>query len=292
MLVSDLLVKSFSDIFDVAYTARMEEELDEVEEGKLAWTQALEEFYQKFKKDLRIAEREMADLKGEGVPTDEKCEKCGRPMVIRLGRNGRFLACTGYPECDGTRDLPPALAQENGGAPSMPEVPEQACEKCGKNMTVKRGRFGYFLACTGYPECRNTKRIVVQKGTATAVADVRLEEKCPKCGSHLVIKQGRYGKFTACSNYPACKYIKRETTGIPCPEKDCSGEIIVRRTKKGRTFYGCSHYPKCKFNVWDKPVPEPCPECRSPILLEKVSKKSGPIRYCRNEACKYEHAAA
>jgi len=202
--------------------------------------------------------------------------------------NGRFLACTGYPECDGTRDLPTELAKESGGAPATPEVPEQACEKCGKPMAVKRGRFGYFLACTGYPECRNTKRIVIQKGEATAVADVPLAEKCPKCGNHLVIKQGRYGKFTACSNYPTCKYIKRETLGIPCPEKGCTGEIVVRRTRKGRTFYGCTLYPKCKFTVWDKPVAEPCPDCGSPILLDKLSKKSGPLRYCRNEACQYE----
>ncbi len=97
MLVSDMLVKNFSDIFEVAYTARMEEELDEVEEGKLTWTEALEEFYKKFKKDLRVAEREMEDIKGEGIPTEVKCEKCGKPMVIRLGRNGAFLSCTGYP---------------------------------------------------------------------------------------------------------------------------------------------------------------------------------------------------
>ena len=107
MLVSDMLVKNFSDIFDVAYTARMEEELDEVEDGKLSWTDALDEFYKKFKKDLRLAERDMVDIKGEGIPTDVKCEKCGKPMVIRLGRNGQFLACTGYPDCDGTSDLPP-----------------------------------------------------------------------------------------------------------------------------------------------------------------------------------------
>jgi DNA topoisomerase-1 len=296
MVVSDLLVKSFSDIFDVAYTARMEEELDEVEEGKLAWTDALKDFYTKFKKDLRLAEREMADLKGEGIPTEEKCEKCARPMNIRFGRNGAFLACTGYPECDGTSDLTPELAAKYGiggpTGPPAPEVPEQNCEKCGKPMAVKRGRFGYFLACTGYPECRNTKKIVVREGAAKAVADVPLDEKCPDCGNNLVIKHGRYGPFTACSYYPKCKYVKPQTLGIPCPEKGCSGEIVARRTKRGKTFYGCSRYPQCTFTAWDKPVAEPCPHCASPIMLEKVSKKSGPLRYCPNEACKYEHALA
>jgi DNA topoisomerase-1 len=291
MLVSDLLVKNFSDIFDVAYTARMEEELDEVEEGKLSWIDALDEFYKKFKKDLRLAEREMEDIKGEGIPTDEKCEKCGKPMVVRLGRNGAFLACTGYPECDGTRDLTPELAAQYGTAgPPAPDVAEENCQKCGKPMAVKRGRFGYFLACTGYPECRNTKKIVMKEGAATAVADVPLEEKCPKCGNNLTLKHGRYGQFTACSNYPNCRYVKRQTLGIACPEKGCTGELVVRRTKRGKTFYGCSRYPQCKFAAWDKPIAEPCPQCGSPLLLEKHKKDSTAVRYCRNEACTYEHA--
>ncbi|HUI41305.1 MAG TPA: type I DNA topoisomerase [Terriglobia bacterium] len=291
MVVNDLLVKNFSDVFDVAYTARMEEELDEVEGGKLSWTQALEEFYVKFKHDLDRAGREMVDIKGEGIPTGVKCEKCGRPMVIRLGRNGQFLACTGYPECDGTSDLTPELAAQYAtGAPAAPEVPDQICDKCGRPMTVKRSRFGYFLGCTGYPECKGTRKIVMKEGQATAVADEKLEEKCPVCGNHLVVKHGRFGVFTACSNYPECKYVKRETLGIACPEKGCSGEIVVRKTKRGKTFYGCTRYPECKFTAWDKPVAEACPECGSPILLEKISKNSGSIRVCPNEACKFEHA--
>jgi DNA topoisomerase-1 len=293
MLVSDLLVENFSDIFDVAYTARMEEELDEVEEGKLSWVEALDEFYKKFKKDLRLAEQQMADIKGEGIPTDVKCEKCGKPMVIRLGRNGQFLACTGYPECDGTSDLPPELAAKySSAAPPAPEVPAQNCEKCGKPMAVKRGRFGYFLACTGYPECRNTKKIVIKEGNATAVADQPLQEKCPECGNHLVIKHGRYGKFTACSNYPNCKYVKRETLGIPCPEKGCTGEIAVRRSRRGKTFYGCTRYPECKFTAWDKPIAEPCPNCASPVLLEKHTKTGAAVRYCPHENCKYRRTVA
>ncbi len=293
MLVSDMLVKNFSDIFEVAYTARMEEELDEVEEGKLTWTEALEDFYKKFKKDLQVAEREMEDIKGEGIPTDVKCEKCGKPMVIRLGRNGAFLSCTGYPECDGTSDLPPELAAKySTGGPPAPEVPEQICEKCGKPMAVKRGRFGFFLACTGYPDCRNTKKIVMKEGTATAVSDTLLDEKCPDCGNQLALKHGRYGQFTACSNYPQCKYVKRQTLGIPCPEKGCTGELVARRTRKGKTFYGCSRYPECKFTAWDKPVNEPCPNCGHPLLLEKYNKNGPPLRYCPNESCKYEMAVA
>jgi DNA topoisomerase-1 len=291
MLVSDLLVKNFSDIFEVAYTARMEEELDEVEEGKLTWTEALDDFYKKFKKDLRVAEREMVDIKGEGIPTEVKCEKCGKPMVIRLGRNGQFLSCTGYPDCDGTSDLPPELAAKySSPGPPAPEIAEQSCEKCGKPMGVKRGRFGFFLACTGYPECRNTKKIVMKEGAATAVSDTVLEEKCPECGNHLALKHGRFGQFTACSNYPNCKYVKRQTIGIPCPEKDCTGELVARRTRKGKHFYGCSRYPDCKFTAWDKPVNEPCPNCGNPLLLEKYQKGGPPLRYCPNESCKYQLA--
>jgi DNA topoisomerase-1 len=293
MLVSDMLVKNFSDIFEVAYTAHMEEELDEVEEGKLTWTEALEDFYKKFKKDLRVAEREMEDIKGEGIPTDVKCEKCGKPMVIRLGRNGAFLSCTGYPECDGTSDLPPELAAKYSTAgPPAPEVPDQICEKCGKPMAVKRGRFGFFLACTGYPDCRNTKKIVMKEGAATAVSDTLLDEKCPECGNQLALKHGRYGQFTACSNYPNCKYVKRQTLGIPCPEKGCTGELVARRTRRGKTFYGCSRYPECKFTAWDKPVNQPCPNCSHPIMLEKHRKDGPPLRYCPNESCKYEMAVA
>ena len=293
MVVSDLLVKNFSDIFEVAYTARMEEELDEVEEGKLTCTEALEEFYKKFRKDLRVAERDMADIKGEGIPTEVKCEKCGKPMVIRLGRNGQFLSCTGYPECDGTSDLPPELAAKySSPGPPTPEVPQQNCEKCGKPMAVKRGRFGFFLACTGYPECRTTKRIVMKEGTATAVSDTLLEEKCPECGNPMALKHGRFGQFTACSNYPQCKYVKRQTLGIHCPETGCAGELVARRTRKGKTFYGCSRYPDCKFTAWDKPVSEPCPHCGYPLTLEKYKKDGPPERYCPNESCKKQRAVA
>src|SRR5579859_83103 len=296
MVVCELLVKNFSDIFDLAYTARMEEELDEVEEGKLSWTDALDEFYKKFKKNLRLAERDMEDIKGEGIATEITCEKCGKPMKIRLGRNGQFLACTGYPDCDGTRDLTAEEAKKYGISaavgPPAPEVAEQVCEKCGKPMAVKRGRFGFFLACTGYPECRNTKKIVMKEGQATAVTDQVLDEKCPEDGGNLVIKHGRFGPFTACSNYPKCKYIKKQTLGIPCPEKGCTGEIVVRRAKRG-TFYGCSRYPDCKFTSWEKPVGEPCPDCGAPVLFDKFDKKTGTSnRHCRTETCKYERAVA
>jgi DNA topoisomerase-1 len=301
--VNDLLVASFGDLFNESYTARMEEELDEIGEGKLKWTAALKDFYGKFAKDLKIAEVEMKKKKVESIPTDEKCENCGAGMVIKFGRFGQFLACSNYPECRTTREIAkPASAAagdsstaseagataktgagDAGGAAEGEEA--EVCELCAKPMALKRGRFGQFLGCTGYPECRNIRKID-RKGVVAA-APVPLEETCPVDGAHLVRRQGRFGEFVSCSNYPACKFIKRETTGIACPRPGCKGEIVVKKSKRGKAFYGCSEYPKCDAVYWDKPIGEPCPQCHAPFLLEKTTKK-GTTRSCANEECGYK----
>ncbi|MGB9605012.1 MAG: type I DNA topoisomerase, partial [Bryobacteraceae bacterium] len=158
MAVSELLVENFPDIFEVGYTARMEEELDEIEEGKRDWREAMREFYEKFQQDLERAEREMTDLKRLEEPTNEVCEKCGRPMVIRWGRHGKFLACTGYPECTNTRDLK-TESPEPGELEISEEGREEYCQNCGRPMVLKRGRYGLFYACSGYPECKTTRRL-------------------------------------------------------------------------------------------------------------------------------------
>ena len=298
--VNDLLVASFGDLFNESYTARMEEELDEIGEGKLKWTAALKDFYGKFAKDLKIAEVEMKKKKVEAIPTDEKCENCGAGMVIKFGRFGQFLACSNYPECRTTREIAKpstaagdagdgesASAKASGGEAGNAAEGEEAetCELCAKPMALKRGRFGQFLGCTGYPECRNIRKID-RKGVVAA-APVPLEETCPVDGAHLVRRQGRFGEFVSCSNYPACKFIKRETTGIACPRPGCKGEIVVKKSKRGKAFYGCSEYPKCDAVYWDKPISEPCPQCRAPFLLEKTTKK-GTTRSCANEECDYK----
>ncbi len=281
-LVNDLLVGSFDDLFNVQYTAHMEEELDEVEEGKMHWTDTLAEFYEKFTKDLEAARQHMPNIKRLEIKTDEKCENCGSPMVKKFGRYGEFLACTNYPECKTTRDIP--KVQDEASEETHAEAAEETCENCGRPMVLKRGRFGQFLACTGYPECKTTRKI--QKGGKIAAPDVVLEEPCPQCGSNLVIKQGRYGPFTACSNYPKCKYIKQETTGVSCPE--CGeGEIAERRSKRG-VFYGCTRYPACKFTMRDKPVPRECPKCGARFLVEKTKKDGTRELHCIAEGCKYK----
>jgi DNA topoisomerase-1 len=282
MVVTDLLLESFDDIFDVKYTARMEEELDEIEEGKLDWRQAMGEFYERFEKDLKHAEEHMTDIKRMEKPTGLSCEKCGKPLVIKWGKHGSFIACTGYPECTYTRELTVDLADVDK-VDLSDQGDEEYCENCGRPMVLKKGRFGNFFACTGYPDCKTTKQI----GGAQR-KDQPLDEKCPQCQSNLVIKQGRFGEFTACSNYPACKYVKQKTIGVKCPE--CSeGEVVERRSKRG-TFYGCNRYPECKFTAWGKPVAEKCPECGSPYMVEKWL-KAGTVWQCPNAECKHKQDA-
>jgi len=282
MVVTDLLLESFNDIFDLTYTARMEDELDEIEDGKLDWTQAMSEFYEKFIADLQRAEVEMTDIKRMEKPTDIVCDKCGKPMVIKWGKHGSFLACTGYPECTNTRQLAVELPDVDKAENLTEQDAEEYCENCGRTMVLKKGRFGTFYACSGYPDCKTTKQI----GGAQKKADVPLDEKCPQCGNNLVMKYGRFGEFTACSNYPKCKYVKQKTIGVACPTCN-EGELTERKSKRGKTFYGCNRYPDCDFVAWNKPVAEKCPECGSSYMLEKYL-KSGPVLQCPNAECKYK----
>ena len=288
--VNDLLIEGgFDDLFNVTYTARMEEQLDNVEDGKLKWTDALHDFYGKFQGDLDKFKKYTDEVKNKDIPTEEVCVKCGTPgMVQKFGRFGQYLKCL---NCNATRDAGPAAGANGaststessaaGGETAEPEV----CELCGKPMQMKRGRFGQFLGCTGYPECRNIRKVA--KSGVAAPAPVPLDEKCPVDGAHLVRRFGRFGEFISCSNYPKCKYIKQETTGVSCPRPGCGGELVVKKSKRGKVFYGCSQYPKCDSVYWDKPVSEVCPNCNAPFLLEKTTKKQGTFRYCAREECGY-----
>jgi DNA topoisomerase-1 len=288
MVVTDLLVENFQDIFDVMYTARLEEELDEIEDGKQEWVDTLEEFYQKFSRELKRAEKHMADVKRMEQPTDITCEKCGKPMVIKWGKHGKFLACSGYPDCSNTRELP---AELSGHVPAeqsaeQQEAAEQTCENCGRPMVLKKGRFGQFLACTGYPDCKTTRKI----GQAEKKPPVPTGEPCPQCGGDLVVRQGRYGEFISCGNYPKCKYVKQEMTGVQCPECH-KGELVQKSSRRGK-FYSCNRYPKCKFSLRNKPVAQPCPQCHSAYLIEKANKAGDISIECPTADCDYKQAAA
>ncbi|HUQ33359.1 MAG TPA: topoisomerase DNA-binding C4 zinc finger domain-containing protein, partial [Pyrinomonadaceae bacterium] len=216
----------------------------------------------------------------------------------------QFLPCSNYPECRTTREIAKpasvdsdgksvaggaslsAKAKEAGQTAEGSEEETESCELCGKPMALKRGRFGQFLGCTGYPECRNIRKIA--RSGAVAPAPVQLDEKCPVDGAHLVRRHGRFGEFVSCSNYPKCNYIQRETTGVACSRAGCRGEIVVKKSKRGKAFYGCSEYPKCDTVFWDKPIAEPCPVCNAPFTLEKTTKKDGTVRYCAKEGCAYK----
>ena len=289
LVVTDLLVENFRDIFDLQYTARLEEELDEIEEGKEKWQDALADFYKKFQKDLKYAEKHMENIKRMEKPTDEKCELCGAPLVIKWGKHGSFYACSTYEKddpntCKFTKENPINLPDLDS-ADVQETTQEEYCENCGRVMVLKRGRFGQFMACTGYPDCKTTRRLDQGK----KVPDIPLDELCPKCNRNMMIRHGRFGEFTACSGYPECKYVKQNYIGVKCPEcKD--GDLVEKRARKGNTFYGCGNYPKCKFTSAHRPIAEKCPSCGSEYLVEK-NLKAGPVIACPNKECDYERAA-
>ena len=285
LVVADLLVANFAEIFDPAYTARLEEELDEIEEGKETWTDALSGFYKKFEKDLRYAEKHMENVKRMEKPTDEKCERCGSPLVLKWGKHGSFYACSAYKKddptgCTFTKENPINLPDLDTA--EMPETTqEEYCDNCGRVMVLKRGRFGQFMACTGYPDCKTTRRLDQGK----RVPDVALEEICPQCGRNMVLRHGRYGEFISCSGYPECKYVKQNFIGVKCPRCKDGGLVEKKARRRGNIFYGCSNYPKCEFTSAYKPVAEPCPQCGSPYLLEKYL-KSDSVLMCPNNSRK------
>jgi DNA topoisomerase I len=288
--VNDLLIQGgFADLFNETYTARMEEELDNVEEGKLKWTDALHDFYGKFSSDLVKFTKYTKDIKDVETPTEEVCLKCEAPgMVLKWGRFGKYFKCL---KCDATRDAEPKVASNGGkngseaAAGSETAAEPEVCELCDKPMQLKRGRFGPFLGCTGYPECRNIRKIA--KSGVAAPAPVPLDEKCPVDDAQLVRRFGRFGEFISCSNYPKCKYIKQESTGVHCARPGCKGELVVKKSKRGKVFYGCGTYPDCDRVYWDKPVAQVCPKCSAPFLLEKTTKKQGTFQHCANEDCGY-----
>jgi DNA topoisomerase-1 len=232
-VVNDFLVERFSGLIDAGFTAKMEDELDRIEEGKMEWASVVNDFYIPFNKDLSEAEQLKGKVKPQDIPTEEVCEKCGLPMVIRWGRHGRFLACSGFPNCKNTKPIEPEQGGTNGAVSEpMSQATDEVCEKCGSPMVIKSGKFGKFLACSQYPECKNTRAL---------------------------------------------------STGVKCP--DDSGDIIERRTRKGRLFWSCSNYPKCKFASWYKPVPRECPQCGAGFLLQKLDKSGNVTLFCHNKEC-------
>ena len=284
-VVTNLLVENFPYIFDSQYTAKLETELDDIEDGKEKWTSLLSGFYGHLKKELTHASTHMESIKTMEVATDQKCDLCGSPLVMKWGKFGTFYACSAFDKkkkdsCTFTKenyDTKPNLAQpgEEGT-----ETEEEYCEACGRVMTLRNGPFGAFMACTGFsadPPCKTIRRLTSKQQQKPAVP---LDENCPKCNSQLLLRTGQYGEFISCSAYPKCKYIKQNTIGMHCP-KCADGEIVEKKSRFGTMFYSCTNYPKCDFTANNRPVPGPCPECGSPYLMEKTL-KSGVYLVCPN----------
>ncbi|MCK5122745.1 MAG: type I DNA topoisomerase [Candidatus Pacebacteria bacterium] len=223
-LVNKLLVEHFPNIVDLKFTANMEKDFDEIAAGKIKWVPVIKAFYKPFKTNLMQKEKEVnkKDLTEEA--TSEKCEKCGSPMIIKMGRFGKFMACNNYPDCKNTKQI------NEKGEIEEPETTNEVCEKCGKPMVFKQGRYGKFLGCSGYPDCKNIKAIV-------------------------------------------------KSTGIHCPKCE-KGEIVEKKSKKGKTFFACNQYPKCEYAMWNKPTGEKCPVCG-----ELMSFGKGDKGVCGNKEC-------
>jgi DNA topoisomerase I len=296
VVVCDLMVKNFPYIFDTKYTAKLEEELDDIEEGKEKWTDLLSAFYDHFEKELKIAGKKMENIKRMEQVTNEKCELCGSPLVLKWGKFGTFYACSTYNKkdpnsCTFTKEN--IASKPDLNTPEAQDVgeTEEYCENCGKVMVLRRGLFGPFMACPDYnadPPCR-TFRKLSQKQQQKPPEPTG--EDCPVCGKPLVLRQGAYGEFVSCSGYPKCKYIKQNLIeGMKCP-KCGEGDIAERKARRGNVFWGCTNYPKCDFTSNNKPVPKKCPECGSAYLVEKVL-KSGVYLECPNKKKSTEEEAA
>ncbi len=219
--VNKILVENFPDLFNVKFTANMEKELDLIELGEDDWVKVLGDFHGPFMATLESLKGREKEIKESMIEkTDIKCDKCESLMIIKWGRNGRFLSCSDYPTCKNAKPLP-------GEEQEM--TTDKKCEKCGKPMVIKTGRFGRFMACSGYPDCKTTMAI---------------------------------------------------TLGIKCPKDGCEGEVVEKKTRNRRMFYGCSKYPKCDFASWDMPVDKNCPVCSNYYLLAKTSKVKGEFFRC------------
>jgi len=231
VLVNDVLVPRFSDVFEVGFTREMEKELDLVEEGSEQWQEVVKRFYAPFKQDLDRIAAGAADLKEElSTKLDELCPSCGANLAERWGRYGKFVGCARYPDCKYIKRTAPKLLAEQ-------------CPKCGQPLVERRGRFGPFVACSGYPECRYIKREVVGP-------EAKPGDACPRCGKPLAARQGRFAAYLGCSGFPDCRFLMRVRRPEPkrldekCPE--CGQPLVERQGRFGR-FVGCSGYPQCKY---------------------------------------------
>jgi len=238
--VTDILEKNFANIVDISFTANMEEKLDEVAEGAVDWQKLLSDFYFPFLEQIEEGKEKIVSLK-MAKPLGRMCPQCGSELLLRSGRFGQFVACSGFPKCKYTEQVD----EEGNKVEEKVETSDQTCDKCGKAMVVKNGRNGQFLACSGYPDCKNTKSMALESKTS--------EIPCPDCGGKLLWKQSRRGAFWGCENYPKCKFISKfEPTTIKCTEEKCDG-VLAPRTYRNKEVYECV---KCKTRTLREEIAE------------------------------------
>ena len=232
--VTEMLEKNFANIVDISFTANMEEKLDEVSEGNVDWQELLSEFYFPFMDQVAEGKEKIVSLK-LAKPLGRPCPKCNEELLLRSGRFGNFVACSGFPKCKYTEQVD----ADGNKVEVVVETSDQKCDKCGKDMIVKNGRNGEFLACSDYPDCKNTKSIAVEEKTS--------DTPCPDCGGKISLKNSRRGPFWGCENYPDCKFISKfEPTTIKCKEKGCKNGLLAERTYRKKEVYECV---KCKVRT-------------------------------------------
>ena len=254
--VVGLLLQAVPELVDPDLTARLEAELDGVGNGERDWVEVVRGFHQPFERRLREARERFGAPARKGL-VDTPCEQCGKPMVLRWGRSGPFLSCSGYPACRFTRDLaqPGAAASVVLGAAALRDP--QASEN----------------------------GVVVREPPAPPVPlEPPHKGSCPRCGAPLVERRGRSGPFLSCSAYPACRTAVPLSTGVKCPT--CGeGEIAEKRSRQGRTFFGCNRYPACSFAMRERPVPQPCPKCGAAFVVQRFSRREGGVLACAADGC-------
>jgi DNA topoisomerase-1 len=297
VVVCDLLVKNFPYIFDVAYTAKLEEELDEIEEGHEKWTDLLKGFYGYFEDELKDAGKNMENIKRMEQRTKETCDLCGSPLLLKWGKFGTFFACSAYDKkdkssCGFTKENTAGKPDLNTQEAQDASETEEYCDNCGRVMVLRRGLFGPYMACPGYsedPPCKTVRKLS-QKQQQKQNTPQPTGESCPLCSKPLVLRQGAFGEFVSCSGYPKCKYVKQNLIeGMKCPK--CGlGDLAERKARRGNLFWGCTNYPKCDFTSNYKPVAKKCPLCKSPYLLEKTL-RSGIFLECPNKKKSAEEVA-
>ncbi len=296
--VSDLLVKHFPEIMDIGFTSAMETKLDEVEEGQVDKVGLLREFYGPFDRSVTVAHETMERIKPQQVETEFICPKCGKPMMLRESKFGKFLGCSGYPKCKTVLNEDGSPREERQGQS------EHKCPKCGNPMVQRQSTRGEFLGCSGYPKCKTVLNVDGTAREETAKTENLTDQKCPNCGKPLAERQGRFGTFLGCSGYPKCKTIVRvkgeqskastngaappEPIGIECP-KD-GGEIVAKKTRYG-SIYVCANEPECDFKTWNRPIGRPCPECGYPLgEASYKGRPTGEIK-CSNPDCGHTERA-